>query len=346
MAQKRIFTIDIARAISIILVVTGHFQPENSPEWWLSFYDVLHTFRMPLFLAVSGYTYIYLLRERKDKHRMYKNFVLHKFQRLMIPYFFISVFVICMKLLVGVGGSTENPVSCKSFYEMFYYPAAAPFVWFVYTLFLIFLIIPIFNTRKGLTILFTISLILHLVPVNLTEKLEYVQYFKSMLVFFVAGCMFYEWRNLRTVIMNTHFIIFVTFFVLFYLVKGMNDVNYLIIILSGFLASLSGAIVIVKFAKFVSEKDKIQQVFLSVAACSYTIYLFHTTFEGFAKAVFVKLHLEQYIVHTASFILEAIFVISLGVITPMILHHVITRKSKLFSYLIGANYKNRNLSAT
>jgi len=340
MTQKRIYTIDIARAISIILVVTGHFQPEGSPSWWMSFYDVLHTFRMPLFLAVSGYTYIYLLNERKDKQRTYKNFVLHKFQRLMIPYFFISVFIIGTKLLFGGNSAAENPVSYASFYEMFYTPAAGPFVWFVYVLFFIFLIIPHFNTRKGLTILFAISLILHFIPIAMPLQLEYLRYFKSMLVFFVAGCLFYEWRSLRTLIMNTNFFIFVAFFVVFYVMAVMSNANQFISSLWGFMASLFGAIMIVKFAKFISEKEKIQQVFLSVAACSYTIYLFHTTSEGFAKAVFGRLHLGQYIGYNLSFILEAIVVISFGVIAPLILHHIITRKSKIFSYLIGANYKN------
>ena len=219
MSKERIFTIDIARAISIILVVAGHFKPINTPDWWLSVFDVLHTFRMPLFLAVSGYTYVYLLRERADKNRSYGQFALHKFQRLMIPYFFISIFVISVKLLIGGSGSAENPVSLASFYEMFYYPTAAPFVWFVYVLFFIFLVVPLFNTRKGLSVLFVAALILHFIPVNLPDKLLYVYCIKNMLVFFVAGCMFYEWRKVRATVMNTHFLVFVVLFVLFYIAK-------------------------------------------------------------------------------------------------------------------------------
>ena len=87
---------------------------------------------------------------------------------------------------------------------------------------------------------------------------------------------------------------------------------------------------------------KTQQVFLSIAACSYTIYLFHTVCEGCIKTIFVKLCLEQYIGDTISFIIEALIVISIGVIVPMILHHIITRNSKIFSYLIGAKYKTNN----
>ena len=211
MAQKRIFTIDIARAISIMLVVVGHYRPDNSPEWWMTFYSVLHTFRMPLFLGVSGYTYMYLLRERKDKQRNYQEFVKNKFQRLMIPYFFISVFVITVKLLVGGEGAAENPVSLASYYQMFYYPAAGPFVWFVFVLFMIFLIIPFFNTRKGLIALYLIALLLHFAPFELPEIFSYVSDFKAMLIYFVTGCLFYELRNFRTFIMNTNFLFYIPF---------------------------------------------------------------------------------------------------------------------------------------
>ncbi|MDR1172439.1 MAG: acyltransferase [Bacteroidales bacterium] len=341
MAKERIYTIDIARAISIMLVVAGHFKPDGSPDWWMSIYHVLHTFRMPLFLAVSGYTYIYLERERADKRRSYGKFVLHKFQRLMIPYFFISVFVIGTKLLLG-SGATDNPVSWASFHEMFYYPAAAPFVWFVYVLFFIFLVVPLFKTRKGLAVLFVAALILHFAPVHLPDKFLYVSYIKNMLVFFVAGCLFHELRNVRAFVMNMNFLVFVVLFVLFYMAKqkqwDMEDMP-----VCSFMASLTGAALIIKIAKFISETGKVQQVFLSVSACSYTIYLFHTTFEGFTKAVFAKLPLQLYIGDTAAFVIEAVTVISAGIILPMILHYVITRKSKIVSYLIGAKYKKQSL---
>ena len=340
MIKQRIYTIDIARAISIILVVAGHFNPENSPLGWQVFYYVLHTFRMPLFLAVSGYTYLYLQREREDKRRSYGTFVANKFQRLIIPYFFISVIVITIKLLVGNADAAENPVTWMSFVEMIYYPAAAPFVWFVYVLFMVFLIIPFFNTTKKLAALFVAALILHFAPIDLPEKFFFVNYFNKMLVFFVTGCLFYELRHVRNAIMNTHFLIFTASFILFYLLT-----NHLASTVCHFIASLCGVVMIIKMAKYISGKDKMQQILLSVAACSYTIYLFHTTFMGFAKAACTKLALHTYIGDMASFAIMAIIVISSGVIAPMVLHHIIVRKSKILSYLIGAKYQKKSTSS-
>ncbi len=36
MTKQRIETLDIARAICILLVVIGHYNPDNAPLWWKS----------------------------------------------------------------------------------------------------------------------------------------------------------------------------------------------------------------------------------------------------------------------------------------------------------------------
>lgn len=56
--MNRIIALDIAKAICIILVVMGHYVPDNSPAWYVLVHDVIYTFHMPLFMFVSGYVYI------------------------------------------------------------------------------------------------------------------------------------------------------------------------------------------------------------------------------------------------------------------------------------------------
>lgn len=56
--KKRIVFIDIAKAICIILVVLGHYVPDNSPDWYVTLHDIIYTFHMPLFMFASGYVYI------------------------------------------------------------------------------------------------------------------------------------------------------------------------------------------------------------------------------------------------------------------------------------------------
>ena len=69
-----------------------------------------------------------------------------------------------------------------------------------------------------------------------------------------------------------------------------------------------------------------------VAASSYIIYLFHTTFEGFTKAVFRKMPLDSGLWYI--FLLEAIVVIAVGVIGPMVCFRIF-KKYRVTKFLFG-----------
>ena len=53
--MQRLVFLDIAKAICIILVVIGHYHPENSPEWYNVIWKFIYSFHMPLFMFASGY---------------------------------------------------------------------------------------------------------------------------------------------------------------------------------------------------------------------------------------------------------------------------------------------------
>lgn len=120
--MNRIIALDIAKAICIILVVMGHYVPDNSPAWYVLVHDVIYTFHMPLFMFVSGYVYI-----ATKKRSTYGDFLLKKVRRLMVPYLTTSVMVIVIKLLTQGSMSVDNPVTIFSFVEMFYMPVAGLF---------------------------------------------------------------------------------------------------------------------------------------------------------------------------------------------------------------------------
>lgn len=102
--MNRIIALDIAKAICIILVVMGHYVPDNSPAWYVLVHDVIYTFHMPLFMFVSGYVYI-----ATKKRSTYGDFLLKKVRRLMVPYLTTSVMVIVIKLLTQGSMSVDNP---------------------------------------------------------------------------------------------------------------------------------------------------------------------------------------------------------------------------------------------
>lgn len=55
--MNRLISIDIAKALCIILVVVGHYNPGSAPEWYHIIIRFIYTFHMPLFLFASGYIY-------------------------------------------------------------------------------------------------------------------------------------------------------------------------------------------------------------------------------------------------------------------------------------------------
>lgn len=71
-----------------------------------------------------------------------------------------------------------------------------------------------------------------------------------------------------------------------------------------------------------------------VSSSSYIIYLFHTTFEGFAKAV---VHRIPFFTdgNDVLFIINAFVVVCCGVVCPIILHHYILNKTHVTKIMFG-----------
>jgi fucose 4-O-acetylase-like acetyltransferase len=333
MENTRLNFIDIARAICIILVVIGHYLPDNSPNWYVTMNDVIYSFHMPLFMFVSGYVYWATRKPVK-----YKDFVWRKFQRLIIPYFFASVIVITIKLLVVSELSVEQPVDLSAFYKMFYIPVAGAFLWFVFALFLMFLIIPFFNTGKHLSILLLLSLVLYFFPATFS-KIFCLAQFKINLFYFVLGCALFEWAHVRQILDKIHFLIILCVFAgMYLLIPNIDDI--LVKEIMRIFIAFVGIVFILNLSKQIEMKTvSVKKILLELSVYSYTIYLFHTTFEGFVKAIILKLPLQIYFDNQLVFICIALIVILAGVIAPTILHRITVRNSRLFSYLIGAKYR-------
>ena len=339
MTTNRLISVDIARAIAIILVVSYHFQPDGSPEWYnLLQANIISHIRMPLFMFVSGYLYIFIARERERKQKVvkYRDFVWHKFKRLMIPYFFVSSLIISIKLLTQNVMYIENPVSLSAFYEMFYNTnTAGYFMWFAFGLFLIFLIIPHFNTINKLIIITIIAFVLYLIPVEFPNILSLAD-LKPRFVYFCLGCLVSDRTMLRNLPAKINTLIPLFIFIVL-CVSGFYIQSVFLKNIFDLLTSLAGVLFVLSFSELFGKfSEKITKPLLIVAGCSYTVYLFHTTFMGFAKAVVMKLLHGNMVQNELIFIVSGLIVITTGVAVPILLHLFVVKRSKLFSFLIGA----------
>jgi hypothetical protein len=84
--------------------------------------------------------------------------------------------------------------------------------------------------------------------------------------------------------------------------------------------------------------NSVKVIFLKLVPYSYTIYLFHTTAEGFAKSIFFKIPIENYLTPDLYFIFSAFLIISLGVFAPIIIHKIAVSKGRSFNVLFGMKY--------
>lgn len=159
-----------------------------------------------------------------------------------------------------------------------------------------------------------------------------------MLMYFMLGVFTFEntslnkfiktynsWKNIISLLL---FICFESLYIHNYIVG--SKINSII-----FMLPFIGIWFVLEFSKFISNKWEIKSNswLMIVSLSSYIIYLFHTTFEGFAKAILRKLTIDSSLWYI--FIPEVIIVVSIGLIIPIILNYYILNKSKITRFLFG-----------
>lgn len=326
---KRIIYLDIAKAICIILVVIGHFNPQQSPIWWKEIVKFIYSFHMPLFLFASGLIYI----STKKAEQPYISFIRNKIFRLMIPYFSTSIIIIILKLSAGNNIYVENPKTFMSFIRMLYYPEAGFFLWFIWALWWMFVILPIFKTKKSRLILFLASLALHYLPYTFTP-IFCLEQFRDMFVYFMFGVVCHDYKQAFARLNNIHFSVYV---ILFFIVCAFGMFTQA----DGWLAkpciiiSLLGIASTIAVSKAIELHAKSIGTLMTISSSSYFIYLFHTTFEGFTKGIFFKVFTFDDMSNSLIFSFSAIIIIACGVGIPILLYRFVVSRTRATRIMFG-----------
>ena len=145
------------------MVVIGHYLPYGCPTYWRFLHDTIYKFHMPLFLIISGYLYA---NSSKDKNFSLV-FIKKKFDRLMVPFTVIAIVAYVLKYIAGFFFILKHPVNLKSILNIFITSKNSyfPLLWFIYSLFAIFIIFPIMKRFLRLKyLIFIISFLLTLIP--------------------------------------------------------------------------------------------------------------------------------------------------------------------------------------
>ena len=164
--------VSVLRVCSMLLIVLYHSMCFYSGTWWhlrseiVPLWKVISTpieiVGLTTFVFISGFLYGYMYLER-GKYRNVKSFLLNKFRRLMIPYFFWGILMIVSMPTVQITWINLFTGVCH--------------LWFLMMLFEIFVLMVFFN---------------HLIMIEFSTK--YID-FTILIVSFV---LLYVWKNITS----------------------------------------------------------------------------------------------------------------------------------------------------
>jgi fucose 4-O-acetylase-like acetyltransferase len=261
---------DIARGIGIFLVVLGHSFPDsqfNGSVFYAYIYKLIYSFHMPFFFVISGFfAYkIYSINTLRD----YGSFVYGKFKRLMVPYFTVSLVAVPIKLYMN--NYAARPVKLNSLItNILIYPLDIPiqYFWFIYTLFFIFAVAPIFK-KLPINLTLVITLLLNLL---FTKQigLFYVYGIIHYLFYFFFGIYlkntYDKWKNIK----NKYAVVLVFSIVL--MAMNVFDVGKEAYPYYNLVTSLLGSSIFLIVSQLIMNTS-VGELFRKMGRYSYDIYL-------------------------------------------------------------------------
>lgn len=126
--------INIMRGMAVLCVVIGHSFNSTATPTFLGFIkSFVYCFHMPAFFFISGF----LEGENKRNFSEKKQAIVKKAKRLMVPYFFLTVISVLLKLLFGA--FARNPLNYSTVVVDILIGRNNPNggLWFLYALFII-----------------------------------------------------------------------------------------------------------------------------------------------------------------------------------------------------------------
>ncbi|MBF1130151.1 MAG: acyltransferase family protein [Dialister invisus] len=176
--SNRIRQIDIVKGIAIVLVVIGHSIPDAMAVGGIVnpyvrlLHSIIYSFHMPLFFIISGY----FLNTDHVKGRT-GQLIWKKFNRLMVPYFFVGLVYAPFKLLLSK--FANDPLKVGDIWKILMGKNPDGELWFLYSLFIISLVIYILRLKVNISMLmvsFFVALISYWEPV-LPAGILFFQFF-------------------------------------------------------------------------------------------------------------------------------------------------------------------------
>lgn len=216
-SKKHIDLIDILKGVAIISVLICHsviVYPVNleNVAWSNALKTFVDSYQMPLFFMISGFLCSY--------KGNYGGYLLARVKRILVPYIVFDAAALFLRV---VGGSLVNrSMDIKSaIFQLFLQGTSAGGYWFLYTLFVISVIAPLFwvilkkNRLLGLPIIAVCVIVSALFDLPEICCLKSVVYYLTYFIIgmMLKGCDFGKIKDKRIVILTVSAAVFCLSFI-------------------------------------------------------------------------------------------------------------------------------------
>lgn len=328
--------ITIAKGFAIVCVVLGHFTPDYMPEVYRQLKEAVYVFHMPLFMLLAGFLFQNSLSKHGGRIDVFP-FIKKKFMRLMVPYFFLSFSIAalngCLQQFMPVKKTVDVSYLVQMLYENV--GGSATFLWFLYTLFMIFTItVILMQWPKGHLLMLVVACVLFFIPL---PPVFYLDSIGKFYVYFAAGAFFYSYYDSHFVSSFAWAIALAILFVLILLSRSCCTVSWIHMLLT-LLCSLSACLLILYISRKISGTSSRPVSLLKTAGkdSSY-IYLLHMA--GVYPIRLLYEHLGWY--SHVSYGIFLVLAIVAGCFLPILASRYIIKRYGVLQFLMGDSKKNK-----
>ena len=233
--------------------------------------------------------------------------------------------IIGIKILVDGFMQVDHPVSISALYRVFYLPEAGYFLWFVYVLFLIFCIAPVFKAGNRLVLLSLLSL--GLAFWDTAPEYFCIEQFCLNSIFFVSG-MWVARKSWIEQAVYRYSVLWIVITIGFSIIYEFISDKFWRDALTIFLG-IAGSFMTLGISKSLSRLTVSFVEWLKcIGTMSMTIYLFHTLFMGVVKSILTHILSGGNIIE---FVFVTLFIVGTGIVCPILLYKWVWIKNKFTS---------------
>lgn len=319
---------NILRGIAILLVVIGHSFPDNfnGSEVYKYIHKFIYSFHMPVFFFISGF---FSLKIFNDKF-IYKDFIKEKFKRIVVPY--ISFSLMASVIIVVISHFFNDNINFRNIiYGIFINPYENPMMslWYIYTLFMIFIFVATFRNQNIKTMIY-ITVLMAILPLgSVFNAFTIKSICRNILYFYIGIIARKNYRYIKNYLdkkqTNLIIIVLIINLLLLNLVNSSELVSKFIFIATSFIG-----IIVLLIISYKIRYNMLGNIFEILGKYSFDIYL--TSWFSQMTASVISLQVLDINYN------YAVILIIISGILPIVIMKPLLNKFKIYRVIVGENY--------